>query len=216
VDEDEDAHKGPHPTTHPPASLRSGGCLLPGFQLQGYPGGDPAIEEDAHEQPEGTGEVAGQHVGQPVFTFEYTGVADAEDVKHAIYLKRDENPAIFPCPYRRRKAEEEQETIIGNIVFGVAGWEAFFWTVEKNMDVLVKASGTRAIDQDVVEVVEAAGYAYGCDNAERGLNPFYGRFASYTGDQADNDKANQPRAERDNGGERVVEGADEVDSAHEK
>ena len=171
--------------------------LVSGFQLQGDPGGDPAIEEDAHEQPEGTGEVAGQHVGQPVFAFEYTGVADGEDVKHAIYLKRDENPAIFPCAYRRRKAEEEQETIIGNIVFGVAGWEAFFWTVEKNMDVFVERTRTRAIQQNIVKVVDTAGYDYGCDDAERGLNPFHGRFTPEASDQADEEKANQPGTERD-------------------
>ncbi len=150
---------------------------MSGFQFQGDPGGDPAIEEDAHEQPEGTGEVAGKHVGQPVCACEYTGEADGEDVKHEIYLKWDEKPAIFPGAYWRRKAEEEQETIIDDIVFGVAGWEAFFWTLDKNTDAFVEASGTRAMHQDVVEVVDAAAYAYGCDNAKGGLNPFYGRFA---------------------------------------
>ena len=104
---------------------------------------DPAIEEDAHEQPDGAGEVASQHIGQPVFAFEDARVADSEDVKHAVNLKGNKEPAKLPCAYWRRKAEEKQETIIGYVMLGVAGWEAFFWTVEKNMDVFVKASGTR-------------------------------------------------------------------------
>ena len=93
---------------------------MPGFQFERDPGSDPAIDEDAHEQPDRAGEIASQHIGQPVFTFQDARVADGQDIKHAVNLKWDEQPAIFPCAYWRCKAEEEQEAIIGHVMLCMA------------------------------------------------------------------------------------------------
>src|SRR5215469_15244524 len=136
---------------------RSRGGLLPVLQYQGDPGGDPAIEENAHQEPDGAGDVACQHIGQPVFAFIDARKADGQNIHHTVHLKWNENPAILPGAHRRREAEEKQEAIIGDIVFGMAGWKALFWTVQHNVDVFVERAGTRTSHQQNVEKVEAAG-----------------------------------------------------------
>src|SRR5581483_2958266 len=100
-------------------------------------------------------------------------------------------------------------------MLGMTGWKAFFGPVQENMDVFVERAGARAIYQHIVEKVDATGYPYGRDNANRGLKPLDRGFASQTGQQADDDKANQPRTERDNGGHRIIGGADKVNTSHD-
>src|SRR5437773_10830701 len=84
----------------------------------------PAIEEDEEKQPEHPGEIAPQHIGQPVFTSIDTRKANRENHYYCQDLQWQQEPIIAPLTHGSGETQIEEKAIIDNIVLGITRGKA--------------------------------------------------------------------------------------------